>query len=100
MNTQSLYITSPSCGIGADAAIIQKRYTTIPPADNSVPPFNQLLSILTYFQFHVWKFIEIRGIVDRADLHWNRGWSLPDVLPIHAAEERCQLKLFDTSLRT
>lgn len=59
----------------------------------------QTFRTLTYFQFHIWKFVEIGSIVDGTYFDWDRGRSFSDMFPVHATEERGEFKFFDTSLR-
>ena len=53
-------------------------------------------------EVNVWELVEVGGVVDRLDMHWDGGGSLPDVVPVHPFEEaECLdvVKTFDSPLR-
>ena len=53
-------------------------------------------------EVNVWELVEVGGVVDRLDMHWDGGGPLPDVVPVHPFEEaECLdvVKTFDSPLR-
>ena len=53
-------------------------------------------------EVNVRELVEVGGVVDRLDMHWDGGGPLPDVVPVHPFEEAEGLdvvKTFDSSLR-
>ena len=53
-------------------------------------------------EVNVRELVEVGGVVDRLDMHWDGGGPLPDVVPVHPFEEaECLdvVKTFDSPLR-
>ena len=61
-----------------------------------------MMQIRTYLHGDIWELVEVGGVVDRLDMHWDGGGSLPDMVPVHPFEEAEGLdvvKTFDSPLR-